>query len=261
MINYNVTTDIASGKVNIDRLMSEIEGTFPSIEMISKNGNILDIVFPFVLSLEEKAQLDSILLSHSGDPLPEDSTPTLEIDSQGRQIVRNATSNKGWHYQAHSLEFTSSTLDSIYNKDKNGNDLGYGEIKLYDNNGDEITNQLSANTTCVKSVITWKPDFDFEIISGNVRQESKESFDMYLHVGIQANTGYPAPYDWLYVPFTNGGINMKYIGADEPLRTDGRSAKYVKAATNGDHFEITLNHGAGNKHSMSIIFEIYKSPI
>ena len=54
---------------------------------------------------------------------------------------------------------------------------------------------------------------------------------------------------------------MKYIGADEPLKTDGRSSKYVKAGTNGDYFEITLNHGNGNKHSMSVIFDIYKSPV
>lgn len=186
--------------------------------------------------------------------------PLSDYDDSGRQITRVAFTNKGWHYQAHSVEFTTSTLNSCYNKDKNGVDLGFTEIKLYNSNGDEITTQLDADLNCVKSVITWKPNFDFEIISGNVRQESKETFDMYLYTGLQANTGLPAPYNWLYVPFTNGGINMKYIGADEPLKTDGRSSKYVKAGTNGDYFEITLNHGNGNKHSMSVIFEIYKNP-
>ena len=185
----------------------------------------------------------------------------LDIDSEGRQVNRVAFSNKGWHYQAHSVEFEASVLNSTYNKDKNGNDLGFAEIKLYDSNGDEITTQASADLNCVKTVVTWKPNFDFEIISGNIRQESKESFDMYLYVGLNSATGYPAPYNWFYVPFTQGGINMKYIGADEPLKTDGRTSKYVKAGTNGDHFEIVLNHGAGNKHSMSIIFEIYKSPL
>jgi len=260
---YNITTDISSAKLDIDRLSSEIASSSIStvLTRIDVTGNDLTIIYPSEISVEDKSSLDAIVLSHSGEAMPEKTTPTLDVDSEGRQVSRLAFSNKGWHYQAHSLEFSSSTLNSIYNKDKDDNDLGYGEIKLYKSDGDEIVNQTEADSHCVKSVVTWKPDFDFEIISGNVRQESKESFDMYLHVGIQVSTGYPSPNDWFYVPFTNGGINMKYIGADEPLKTDGRTSKYVKASTNGDYFEITLNHGAGNRHSMSIIFEIYKSPI
>ena len=192
---YNIVTDINSGKVDLDRLMVEIQEVFPLIDNISRVDNVINLTFLTGLTITQKNKLDVIVSNHSGEPIPEESTPVVEIDAEGRQVTRVAVSNKGWHYQAHSVEFTTSTLDSCYNKDKNGVDLGFTEIKLYNSNGDEITTQLDADLNCVKSVITWKPNFDFEIISGNVRQESKETFDMYLYTGLQVNTGLPAPYN------------------------------------------------------------------
>jgi hypothetical protein len=188
-----------------------------------------------------------------------------DIDPTGRPINRLAATIKGWHYQAHSIEFEVNKLNSIYNKDADGNDLGYGELKIYDNQNNECTTQLSADTNGVKTIITWKPDFDFEIISGNIRQATKETINSYVHVRLQSATGLPAPHDWFAVPFTQGGINLKYIGADEPLKTDGRASKLIKAGTNGDYFEIIVNYPENiltneNRHEMSIIFEIYKDP-
>lgn len=180
-------------------------------------------------------------------------------DQTGRPIIRYAATIKGWHYQAHAFEFETCKLNSIYNKDENGNDLGYCDIKFYDDQGTELTTQVSINSDCVKTVVTWKPDFDFEIISGNIRQVSREQFNMYTHVAAKIATGYPAPFDWFRVPFTNGGINMKYIGADEPLKTDGRASKLI-TASNGDHFEVIINHDPGNQHQMTLIMEIYKDP-
>lgn len=188
-----------------------------------------------------------------------------ERDITGREVIRTAATVKGWHYQAHSVQFEVNKLNSIYNKDADGNDLGYCELKVYDDQGSECTTQASADTDGVKTIVTWKPDFDFEIISGNVRQASKETVDSYIHVRLQSPTGLAAPNDWFAVPFTQGGINLKYIGADEPLKTDGRASKLVTAGTNGDYFEIIANYDAdvltnNNRHEMSIIFEIYKDP-
>jgi len=188
-----------------------------------------------------------------------------DADPTGREIVRYAATIKGWHYQAHSIEFEVNKLNSVYNRDADGNDLGYGEITIYDDQGNECTTQLSADSDGVKTVVTWKPDFDFEIISGNIRQATKETINSYVHVRLQSATGLPAPYDWFVVPFTQGGINLKYIGADEPLKTDGRASKLIPADSNGDYFEIIINYPKNtltneNRHEMSIIFEIYKDP-
>jgi len=188
-----------------------------------------------------------------------------DIDPTGRPIVRYAATVKGWHYQAHSVQFEVNKLGSIYNKDDEGNDLGFAEIKVYDSDGDECTTQGSADTDGVKTVVTWKPDFNFEIISGNIRQLEKETVDSYLYVNAKIATGLPAPNNWLKVPFSTGGVNLNYIGANEALKTDGRASKLISAGDNGDYFEIICNYKADiltntNRHKMSIIFEIYKDP-
>lgn len=186
-------------------------------------------------------------------------TDSSDQDVTGRPIFRTAATVKGWHYQAHSLEWQTSQLNSVYNKDDEETDLGFTTIKFYNSSGTELTTQLDIDSGCVKTVVEWKPTFDFEIISGNVRQESKQNTNMYTHVAAMIPTGLPAPHNWLKIPFTQGGINLKYIGADETLKTDGRASKLLPASQ-GAYFKIVINHDAGVKHEMSIIFEIYKDP-
>ena len=191
-----------------------------------------------------------------------------DIDASGRVIQRQAATRKGWHYQAHSFEFEVNKLNSEYNADENGNDLGLCSMKIYKDDGQggltECTTQGDADVNGIKTVVKWEPDFDFEIISGNVRQASKETVDSRIYVNAVIPTGLPAPYDWLKIPFTQGGINLKYIGADEILKTDGRAAKYIPGAS-GAYFEVIANYAADlltneNRHEMSLILEIYKDP-
>lgn len=259
---YSIATDTANALVNANDLIEEITQSTISktVNQINTNGDDLDIIFSSSITSQEETTLDAVVAAHEGNP-PTEATP-LEIDSDGRQIIRTASTNKGWHYQAHSVQFEVNKLNSIYNKDVEGNDLGYTTMKIYDDNGNECTTQGSADVDGVKTVVKWDPDFDFEIISGNIRQASKESVDSYVYVRAMVATGLPSPNDWLPVNFTNGGINLRYIGADENLKTDGRSSKYVKGS-NGDYFEIIINYEADlltneNRHEMSLMFEIYK---
>jgi hypothetical protein len=264
---YNKLTDIDSSKLYLVRLSDEIKNSSITsiLHGIYTNGNDISIAFNTELHPQELEELNYLVKTHSGEPYPaEDEAPNLDIGSDGRQVVRTAATFKGWHYQAHSVQFEVNKLDSIYNKDDEGNDLGYSSLKIYDANGVECVDQNTADTLGVKTVLSWKPDFDFEIISGNIRQLEKETIDSYLYTNAKVYTGYPAPYDFLKVPFVQGGINLKYIGADEPLKTDGRASKLFKS-TNGDHFEVVVNYENNlitneNRHKMSIIFEIYKDP-
>lgn len=180
---------------------------------------------------------------------------TQDTDTSGRQILRIASTIKGWHYQAHAVEFQTSKLTGIYNKDKNGNDLGYATTKFYDANGTELTTQIDIDASCVKTTLTWSPDYDFEMVAGNLRQINRQDTDIYVYV--EANV-LVAPNTYIDVPFLQGGINMRYIGADEPLKTDGRSSKLF---TSNDKFSVICNHGIGVCHKVTIIFETYKSPV
>lgn len=251
---------------NLDILEKEIKESSITIALsnLSVTGmDQLTISFKTSLSQSEETELNTIVNNHDGSQI---TPPEIEIDKDGRQVVRQAVTNNGWHYQAHSVQFEVNKLNSTYNKDYNGNDLGFCNIKIYDIQGNECTTQLQADTDGVKTVVEWKPNYDFEIISGNVRQLTKETVDSYLYVNAVAMTGYPAPYDKLIIPFTQGGINLNYIGVDEPLKTDGKASKYFKAGQNGDYFEIIINYDENiltneNRHKMSVIFEIYKSPV
>ena len=181
--------------------------------------------------------------------------PLKDKDSTGREVVRSAATIKGWHYQAHAVEFQTSVLNSTYNKDVNGNDLGFASIKFYDSNNVELTTQVDVDANCVKSVLTWNTNHDFEMISGQLRQIERQTSDIYMYVQAQVLV---APSVYIPIPFTQGGINMRYIGADEPLMTDGRASKLI---TSNDYFEVVCKHDAGVKHKMTIIFETYKSPV
>lgn len=254
ILKNTLLRESGSGQETIEISPQEITlwGNDVTVQQKILNGDV-------ILSLNEENITEVNRAVNILKQIPEDMDPT------GRPIIRTAATIKGWHYQAHSIQFEVNKLNSVYNKDADENDLGFTELKVYDSSGNECTTQLSADTNGVKTVVTWKPDFDFEIISGNVRQATKESIDSYVHVRLQSATGLPAPHDWFVVPFTQGGINLKYIGADEVLKTDGRASKLIKAGTNGDYFEVIINYEADiltneNRHEMSIIFEIYKDP-
>lgn len=185
-------------------------------------------------------------------------------DPSGRNIIRVASTKKGWHFQAHSIQFNINALGSIYNKDENGNDLGFTTMKVLRADGTECLTQADADTTGCKTIVTWAPSFDFEVISGNVRQESKNNINSYMYVNSRVPTGLPAPNDFVKLPFVQGGVNLKYIGADELLKTDGRSAKLLPGSL-GACMEVVINYQVGAwvavNNEISVIFEIYKEPL
>jgi hypothetical protein len=215
--------------------------------------------FQFYRKLSEAEYQDVVAKIKEGEVPNYKLTDNIDQDPTGRPVVRTAATVKGWHYQFHSVDFITCKLGSVINIDVNGNDLGFSELKVYKSDGSECTTQVDADANGVKSVLTWKPNFDFEIISGNTRQESKQSTNMRMYTTAKVYTGAPAPFDWFSIPFVQGGLNLKYIGADEILKTDGRASKLLKGSQ-GDHFEITLTHDAGLQHELSIVFEIYKDP-
>ena len=74
---YNVTTQITSAKVDLERLQDEINNSSitPSMVLLKLEENIITIEFDSILSASEITSLDALLLSHSGEPYPEESLP------------------------------------------------------------------------------------------------------------------------------------------------------------------------------------------
>lgn len=174
-------------------------------------------------------------------------------DGTGRPIVRGAITLDGWSAQFHAMSFKTSQLDSAYNKKVNGDDLGFMTLKCYDEDDEEIESQETADSEAVKTIIEWQPNHDFEIVGGQLMQAAAPGSNVYLWV-----IGLPGI---LNVMFTQGGINLKMCGAGGVVDFDGRASKYLPynggAGTN--KFRIVLKHGAGVKHELQVVFQIFKS--
>jgi hypothetical protein len=181
----------------------------------------------------------------------------LDVDEQGRQINRVAYAKAGWTYFAHPIEFTTAKFNSIYNKDYNGNNRNDITVKFYDVNNNEVTNQQNEGNV-TKTVVTFKANYDFEMIAGSIRQVAKPTSDLRVWVigGILELGG-------AYVKEFAGGLNLKYNGADEELKTDGRASKYMRKTTPGvpyqtNQIQIIVRHDAGLQHDIELILEYYK---
>jgi hypothetical protein len=180
-------------------------------------------------------------------------------DSEGANINRTKSTKTGWHYQPHWLEINTSKHGSsgFYNKGADGSDLGFVTSKIYDSNDDEITDSANEGDA-VKTVLTWEPDHDYEIIASKVFQASAPSTDVRLWV-----EGVP---DLTYAQggsrmFAEGGINLKLLGVGAAADTDGRSSKMMtyNATYHTNKFEITVKYAQGTAHTFAMLWEIYKA--
>ncbi len=183
----------------------------------------------------------------------------FQTEDENAQLVRLKYAPIGWHYQAHCLEVTTSTVGGLYSKKHDGTDTGFSTLKFYRADGTEITSGLQADLDldCVKTRIVWQANHSFEIISGQIRNLIDPlDNDVRLDVVV-------AP----HIPYAYGGtkvfiqkLNLKYIREKTELKTDGRASKTITYdPVNFSHrFHFDLTHAAGSKTSHMIALEFYK---
>lgn len=180
----------------------------------------------------------------------------VEIDSEGRQTVRRATAKKGWHYSAITAEVKTSSTDT-YNKDYDGNDLGYVTVTLYDSNNNLITDPANYGNA-VKTSVNIKPDYDFEVIEGDIYHHTRPT----ENVRLWTLAGIPELEAAGTKVFVNG-LNLRFMSPDDHIESDGRSSKFMSKVVpglpyQGNQFEFILKHPAGYEHELMIILETYK---
>jgi hypothetical protein len=180
-----------------------------------------------------------------------------EVDTEGRQIVRAAAGKKGWTYQARAKTITTSDITAMYCHDWQDNSCVCCTAKFFDVNGDEITDQQTADTDCVRTEILFKPDFDYEIVGGYLRQHTRPSQNVKIWVvaGIIELGG-------AYIKEMVRSEDLKFLSPDSELRTDGRAAKFmIKDIPNvpyqANQIKFILKHPAGLKHELLIGFELF----
>lgn len=182
----------------------------------------------------------------------------LDVDSEGRQINRVAAGKVGWVYLCHPIEFETSKMGSLYEKFPSGTDRSCSSVKFYDVNDVEVTDAQN-EASIVKTVLLIKPSYDYELISGDIQQIESPTTDVRVWVngGIIELGG-------AYVKEFAGGVNMRFFGANESLKTDGRAAKYMRKDIVGvpyqaNQIQVIIKHNAGVQHKFMLLLEYFRA--
>lgn len=186
--------------------------------------------------------------------LDQDTSPK---DADGSVIIRPKAAKAGWTYHLTAPEFCTSKIDSLYHKDITGTDLNQCTVKYYDASNVELTTQGTCDTDCVKTVFSFEPPFDYEIIGGTVKTVGAVSID--VRCWVIAVPDVPAIYGGSKVMVQN--VNLKFIDPNNGIEADGRASKYMtySATNHTNKLQLTLKHPVGHKEDIMMAFEIYKA--
>lgn len=83
--NYSISEDFPNGKVAPDRLVQEIRDSTITVALnaVTTGGDVCTISFKADISSGEEATLDSIVASHSGEPLIQTPLSVKQVDTSG----------------------------------------------------------------------------------------------------------------------------------------------------------------------------------
>jgi len=181
-------------------------------------------------------------------------------DIDGALIVRTKAAKKGWSFWAVPIEFRTSTIDaSLFCQYVNGSNVPGITGKIYDGDDNEITTPglLNANlNNCVKTVIDFEPQFDFEIIGGQLRINANPAQDIRLWI-----VGAPdIPVEYGGSKEFASGINLKFMAPNASFEVDGRVTKFLTydPQTHQGKIRILLKHPAGASVNMQIVIQLYR---
>lgn len=251
---------------NIHNLEREIQDSAITIALdgINSNGTQLTISFKASLSQSEETILNQIVADHDGS-IPSSVDPLsvviddVEVDEQGRQIVRTAAGQKGWTYLSHCIEIETSKLGGVVSDFFTGSSDSGLSIKFYNASNVELITQQDIDNDCVRTEVIIKPDHDYEIIGGNIYQHTRPTQDIRLWV----MGGIPELGN-NYLKEMVRNLNLKFLSEHNFIETDGRASKYMRKTTTGvpyntNQLKLIFRHPAGVKQQLMIILEYYRA--
>jgi hypothetical protein len=253
-MNYNYEKPI-----KLDLLKKEIQDSSiqTALDYINQSGDFVDIHFKAALSTQDEQTLDAIIDAHDasapfvGDPQSVE-VINRDPDTNGL-IISPKWAPDGWHQCLHETEFETSKLNSIHEKDHNGDDLNWSTVKFYDSAMNELTTQNAIDSDCVWSVYDWMPTMDYGIKAGQVSQLVVPENDIYFWA-----IGLP---DVMPKLFADGGINLKFVDARDPIGLSGVAATVLpyNGGVGTNKIRFKFYHPAGLKHRIQLIWEIFRA--
>ena len=177
-------------------------------------------------------------------------------DPDGDQFVRIKVNTTGFTYQARSIEFSTSTLNSVTNQNHDGTDWGDATLTLYDASDNVITDQTTADTSCVKTVLDWEPTYNYDLIGGKLAAKALITQDARIWcVGVP---DIPANQGGSKVMIS--GLNLAFLTEKQQIELDGRTAKLMTydATYHTNKMRKIIKHTAGAKYDIEVIWEHFK---
>jgi hypothetical protein len=165
----------------------------------------------------------------------------------------------GWKQQLFETEFTTSTPDSIHEKNWKNQDIGYSILKFYNAADEQITDNL--DTLCTRTDYLWMPDHDYAIKSGFVTQKEIPTENIYVWA---LGGDIPEEFGGPIAVFAEGGLNLAFVDERERAGMNGVSASVLPyehpqlgpgAGTNRIRF--VFRHQPGFVHRVQIVLEIF----
>lgn len=170
------------------------------------------------------------------------------VDLDGAKLVNPKLASSGRTYQSTFFNFATADLDSLFSKDWSGSDLSIVSLKLYDADGDEITDSANEGDA-VATVLTVTQDRTFDLQGFCLYQKEQPSTDIYTYAAI-------AP----HIPKAYGGTveliqscNLKYSNfGNREVDWVGDSASTINYDdVNYSHIlSLKLIHAAGIQHHL-----------
>lgn len=244
-------------KIWLKTFLANEEYTVPVDNSLVFKYSNLEVLLSAISSGEASIGDGNIFFTSLNDQLNHikgvDTTPK---DIDGSVIIRSKAAKAGWTYHLTAPEFVTSTISSLYHKDVAGSDLNESTLKFYDTNNVELITQGTCDTDCVKTVLSFEPTWDYEIIGGTVK--TSEAVTENIRIWVVAIPDVTAQYGGSKVMVQ--GINLKFVDPDNGVEADGRVAKYMtySATNHTNKLQLIIKHPAGVKVAMIIAFEVYK---
>jgi hypothetical protein len=177
-------------------------------------------------------------------------------DSDGAPLARVKQAPTGWTYQLRGFDFITSTLSSLNNLDHTNVDKGDATLKLYDASGVLITDQATADTSCVRTVIDLEPPYDYYLMGGIAKLGSTPPNP--LRISVIAVPDVPFIYGGSRVMISS--VNFNFVGTTDKIDADGRASKQLaySATNHTNKLRIILFHGAGDKTPVGVFLEHFR---
>lgn len=206
MYSYDITTDISVSKVNLDKLEKTINessiGT--PLSNISLDGNQLTIVFTSSLDLSQETNLDSLVMNHDGEAIPEVisntgvlSTPFASKIVEGGKLYRR---KHGIRKDIAGNSTDTLTLTVPYNVAK------VDEVEIINCAGVDTVNlkvldsATGTYTTIPNYVLN---QFGFDVNLSDIYYTDASNYDAELNLGMQ-----------IEITYTNNEADTKSIGVN-----------------------------------------------